>query len=213
MTRYAYTTREMFGRPFTYLWVEHAPTRDGAGQDEAGHDGPAVIASGWTGDHAQLFAELREDLQHDILQRDTLQHDTSGASTSGAGAAPGPDARELPWDVAEDALDAYLDGDVHALTDVPVVQRSGEFREHAWTMMRTVPANEPISYADFAALSGRPAAVRAAASACSHNTIPMFVPCHRVIRTDGGLGGYANDVPLKRELLDHESAHAAPERH
>ena len=63
----------------------------------------------------------------------------------------------------------------------------------------------PVTYTEFAALAGRPAAVRAAAQACARNAAALFVPCHRVLRTDGSLGGFRWGLPVKRWLLDHES--------
>ena len=98
----------------------------------------------------------------------------------------------------------YHEGELSAIDDVPVRQRSGEFLEHAWDVLRTVPAGRPVTYTEYAAKSGRPAAVRAAASACARNAAALFVPCHRVLRTDGTLGGFRWGVEVKRWLLDHE---------
>lgn len=105
------------------------------------------------------------------------------------------------------AARSYLDGDVHAIDDVVVRQRSGgEFLTHAWDVLRTVPAGAPVTYREFAALSGRPPAIRAAAQACARNAAALFVPCHRVLRTDGTLGGFRWGLPVKRWLLDHEAS-------
>ena len=70
--------------------------------------------------------------------------------------------------------------------------------------MREIKPGEPITYTAFAALAGRPAAVRAAAQACARNAPALFVPCHRVLRTDGGLGGYRWGLDVKKWLLGHE---------
>jgi methylated-DNA-[protein]-cysteine S-methyltransferase len=70
--------------------------------------------------------------------------------------------------------------------------------------MRDIKPGAPVTYTAFAELSGRPAAVRGAASACARNAAALFVPCHRVLRTDGSLGGYRWGLPVKRWLLDHE---------
>ena len=78
----------------------------------------------------------------------------------------------------------------------------------AWEVLRTVPAGAPVTYAEFAAKAGRPDAVRAAAGACARNAAALFVPCHRVIRTGGGLGGFRYGLEVKRWLLDHETAGA-----
>ena len=104
------------------------------------------------------------------------------------------------------AVRSYLDGDLTALDEVPVEQRSGGvFMQHAWAVMRHIKAGEPVTYTGFAAMAGRPTAIRAAAAACARNPAALFVPCHRVLRTDGSLGGYRWGLPVKRWLLDHET--------
>lgn len=99
---------------------------------------------------------------------------------------------------------AYLGGDLGAIDDVPVEQPGGEYFGHAWRVLREIKAGEPVTYAGFAALTGRPRAVRAAAAACARNAAALFVPCHRVLRTDGGLGGYRWGLQVKTWLLAHE---------
>jgi methylated-DNA-[protein]-cysteine S-methyltransferase len=69
-----------------------------------------------------------------------------------------------------------------------------------------VPAGAPVTYAELAAKAGRPAAVRAAAGACGSNAAALFVPCHRVLRTGGALGGFRWGLDVKRWLLDHEAS-------
>ncbi|HEY0697593.1 MAG TPA: methylated-DNA--[protein]-cysteine S-methyltransferase [Micromonospora sp.] len=103
------------------------------------------------------------------------------------------------------AVRRYLDGDLTAIDAVPVEQHTGgAFMAHAWETLRQVKPGEPVTYTGLAALAGRPAAVRAAAAACARNTSALFVPCHRVVRTDGGLGGYRWGLPVKKWLLGHE---------
>lgn len=104
------------------------------------------------------------------------------------------------------AVTEYHGGDLTAIDTVPVRQKSGEFLSHAWDVLREVPAGTPISYTAFAARAGRPAATRAAAGACARNAAALFVPCHRILRTDGTLGGFRWGLPAKRWLLDHEAA-------
>jgi methylated-DNA-[protein]-cysteine S-methyltransferase len=99
----------------------------------------------------------------------------------------------------------YLAGDLTALDELPATQAGGPFLQRAWSALRTVPPGRTISYADLAALAGSPKAVRAAGQACARNLIAPVIPCHRVVRTGGGLGGYAYGLPVKRWLLDHES--------
>lgn len=103
-----------------------------------------------------------------------------------------------------DALRAYFDGDVDALDGIEVDQAGGAFRSAAWKAMRAVPPGETITYAELAAQAGSPRASQAAGSACSQNRIALIVPCHRVVGTGGGLGGYYYGLDLKRRLLEHE---------
>ena len=102
------------------------------------------------------------------------------------------------------ALRAYFDGDLRALDTVAVRQDGGGFHRRVWQELRAVPAGSTISYTELAARSGGPRAVRAAASACARNAICLFVPCHRVVRSDGTLGGYYYGLDTKQRLLDHE---------
>jgi methylated-DNA-[protein]-cysteine S-methyltransferase len=110
------------------------------------------------------------------------------------------------------AVLSYLDGDVTALDDMPVEQRTNAaFLGQAWNALRRVKPGHPVTYTDFATLAGQPRAVRAAANACARNAVALFVPCHRVIRNDGGLGGYRWGLDVKTWLLGHER-HAAESR-
>ncbi len=102
------------------------------------------------------------------------------------------------------AVRRYLDGELCALDEVPVDQPGGAFRQAAWKAMRAVPVGETITYAELAARAGSPAAVRAAGSACARNLVAVVVPCHRVVRTGGGPGGYAYGLAVKDWLLRHE---------
>jgi methylated-DNA-[protein]-cysteine S-methyltransferase len=106
------------------------------------------------------------------------------------------------------AVAAYFDGDLTALDDLPVSQPGGDFHQAAWKVMREVPAGRTISYAELAARAGNPNAVRAAGSACARNLIAPIVPCHRILRTGGALGGYYYGLPAKRWLLAHEQGSA-----
>ncbi len=108
---------------------------------------------------------------------------------------------------ATKAVTAYFDGDLAALERIDVTQRSdGTFLPSAWETLRQVSAGTPISYTEYARRCGRPAAVRAAAQACARNAAALFVPCHRVLRTDGSLGGFRWGLDVKRALLAHEAA-------
>ena len=104
-----------------------------------------------------------------------------------------------------DKVRSYFDGDLTAIDDVPVETRTGgEFMAHAWQVMREIKPGAPVTYSDYARLAGRPAAIRAAAAACARNPVAFFVPCHRVLRLDGTLGGYRWGLPVKTWLLEHE---------
>jgi methylated-DNA-[protein]-cysteine S-methyltransferase len=103
------------------------------------------------------------------------------------------------------AVRSYLDGELTAIDEIPVEQYAGgEFMTHAWQTLRQVKPGEPVTYTGFAELAGRPRAVRAAAAACARNAAALFVPCHRVMRTDGGLGGFRWGLDVKKWLLGHE---------
>jgi methylated-DNA-[protein]-cysteine S-methyltransferase len=108
--------------------------------------------------------------------------------------------------VVVDAVARYAAGDLTALDAVPVQQPGGPFQQRAWQAMRAIPPGETLTYSELAAAAGSPAAVRAAGSACARNLIAPFVPCHRVLRTDGTLGGYYYGLPVKQALLGHERA-------
>jgi methylated-DNA-[protein]-cysteine S-methyltransferase len=101
---------------------------------------------------------------------------------------------------------AYYAGEVAAVGQVAVRQRSGPYRQHAWEVLRDVPAGDQVTYTEYAHRTGRPAAVRAAAGACARNAAALFVPCHRVLRSDGTLGGFRYGLPIKESLLARERA-------
>lgn len=101
---------------------------------------------------------------------------------------------------------AWVRGDVDAILEVDVRQPGGEFQQAAWNAMREVPGGTVVSYADLAQMAGRPRAIRAAGTACARNNVAPFVPCHRIVRTDGSLGAYGFGVGLKEHLLELEGA-------
>jgi methylated-DNA-[protein]-cysteine S-methyltransferase len=107
--------------------------------------------------------------------------------------------------LAGEAVLSYFDGDLTALDAVPVEQRiGGQFIAHAWQVMREIKPGAPVTYSHVAELAGRPDAIRAAAAACARNAAALFIPCHRVRRIGGALGGYRWGLPIKRQLLDYE---------
>lgn len=105
---------------------------------------------------------------------------------------------------AADAVAAYYAGDLGAVMAVPVAQQGTALQLSGWAALRSIAPGVPLSYTEFAALLGRPSAVRAAASICARNAPALFVPCHRVLRNDGALGGFAWGTEVKRSLLERE---------
>lgn len=80
------------------------------------------------------------------------------------------------------------------------------FQKKVWDALMRIPAGETRSYAEVAAQLGAPRGARAVASACAHNRVAVVVPCHRVVRGDGSLGGYRWGLPLKEKVLQRERA-------
>lgn len=88
--------------------------------------------------------------------------------------------------------------------EVPVDLIGTSFQQRVWEALMKIPPGETVSYAILARRLGAPRAARAVASACAHNRIAVVVPCHRVIRGDGSLGGYRWGLPRKQHLLERE---------
>jgi len=146
-------------------------------------DAGGVVAAGFTGDPEELRVRLHKDWLQLPLER---------AANGRLGEV-------------SDALDAYFAGDLKALDGLPVKQMSNERMLRAWAGLRTIPAGETMSYRDFgASVFGDPGYARVAGGACARNLVALIVPCHRVIRSDGDLGGYYYGLDRKRWLLDHE---------
>jgi AraC family transcriptional regulator of adaptative response/methylated-DNA-[protein]-cysteine methyltransferase len=87
---------------------------------------------------------------------------------------------------------------------IPLDVKGTAFQEACWKALREIPPGETRTYAEIAAAAGNPKAVRAAGSANARNNVAVLIPCHRVIRTGGDLGGYAYGLDIKRELLKRE---------
>lgn len=147
-------------------------------------DEDAVLASGWTADVAELIPLIHRTMRP-----------TADALT---GSTPALESALV-------AVERFYAGDSTAPDAVPVRQRSGEFLEATWRVMRGIRPGRPVTYAELAALAGRPAAARPAAAACAMNAAALFVPCHRVLRTGGGLGGFRYGLTIKQSLLDREA--------
>ena len=145
-------------------------------------DDGAVLASGWTGDLADLLPLIHRDLRE-------------------GSPAPRKDLGAVSRAVWE-----YHRGQLSAPAAITVRQHSdGAFLTAAWKALRDVPPGQPVSYTGLATITGNAAASRAAAQACARNAAALFVPCHRVVRADGSIGGFRWGPDIKRWLLNHES--------
>lgn len=101
------------------------------------------------------------------------------------------------------AFEAHIAGDAPR-PELPLDLRGTAFQIRVWRFLLQVPEGSLVSYTELAAGIGSPKAIRAAASACAANRVAVLVPCHRVLRGDGGLGGYRWGIDRKRVLIDQE---------
>lgn len=142
-------------------------------------DRQRVLASGWTADRAAIVARLSTATRPTRI----AEADTDAAA----------------------AVRAFYAGDVTAIDDVDVAQAGTQLQLAGWAALRRITPGEPLTYTSFAAQLGNPRAVRAAASICARNAPALFVPCHRVLRSDGTLGGFAWGLDVKSSLLAREA--------
>jgi len=98
----------------------------------------------------------------------------------------------------------YLDGRAPGL-DLPVDVQATAFQRRVWDALRRIPCGATRSYSQIARMLGRPKAARAVARACATNPVSLVIPCHRVVREDGGLGGYRWGIERKKALLAQET--------
>lgn len=157
--------------------IQTIDTPDGAFTMLVGGD-QRVLASGWTADRDEIVGRLA------VRTRPS-------------------DIREGEADAAA-AVRAYYDGDLAAIDSVAVHQFGTDLQQAGWEALRRITPGEPLTYTSFAAELGSPRAVRAAASICARNAPALFVPCHRVLRSDGTLGGFAWGLDVKESLLTRE---------
>jgi AraC family transcriptional regulator of adaptative response/methylated-DNA-[protein]-cysteine methyltransferase len=123
-----------------------------------------------------------------------------------------PHARLIGGDAAFEALVARVVGFVEAPglgLDLPIDVRGTAFQQRVWQALREIPVGATMSYTALAERIGSPRAVRAVAHACAANVLAVAIPCHRVVRSDGGLSGYRWGIQRKRELLRREGARPA----
>jgi methylated-DNA-[protein]-cysteine S-methyltransferase len=117
-----------------------------------------------------------------------------------------PRVLEAPGELDEvrRELDLYFEGKLDSF-DLPLDWRlSGGFRQRVLRAINRIPYGQTRSYTEMARKAGNERAVRAAGTACGSNPIPLVVPCHRVLRSGGALGGYGGGLPMKRALLELE---------
>ena len=100
-------------------------------------------------------------------------------------------------------IDAYLAGELRFFS-VPVAPSGTPFMQRVWSILCTIPYGTTLTYHDIAVAAGNPLAARAVGMANNRNPVPIFIPCHRVIGSDGSLTGYRGGLTLKKRLLELE---------
>jgi AraC family transcriptional regulator of adaptative response/methylated-DNA-[protein]-cysteine methyltransferase len=118
-----------------------------------------------------------------------------------------PKARLIGADAGFERTVAQVIGLVEAPRiglDLPLDVRGTAFQQRVWAALRAIPAGETVSYTELAQRIGSPAAVRAVAGACAANPVAVAIPCHRVVRNDGGLSGYRWGIERKAQLIARE---------
>ena len=151
--------------------------------------GSILVAATDKGVCAILFGDDPDGLVHDLQDRF-------------------PKAKLIGGDELFEQLVAKVVGFVETPTlgvDLPLDVRGTAFQRRVWQALRAIPMGSTASYTDIAKRIGSPRAVRAVAQACASNAIAVAIPCHRVVRSDGGLSGYRWGVKRKRMLLERES--------
>jgi AraC family transcriptional regulator of adaptative response/methylated-DNA-[protein]-cysteine methyltransferase len=144
------------------------------------------------------------DSQGELLEQLVAEYPNASVAPSPAGSGP----QFAAW---MRALNAHLEGKPPA-TALPLDVQGTAFQKRVWEFLRTLPYGSVTSYGDVARAIGAPGSVRAAASACARNRIGVLIPCHRVLRGSGELGGYRWGLPRKRRLLEVEARAARGQR-
>lgn len=117
-------------------------------------------------------------------------------------------AEAVPRHKYATSIAAYFAGDINALQAIPCEQQGSDFSQAVWKAMTSITPGKPYSYKELASHAGRPAAIRAAGTACGQNRLALIVPCHRIVRSDGSTGNYLYGAPIKSFLLQHEHTFA-----
>ncbi len=121
---------------------------------------------------------------------------------------PMPTPWPQPFEAWISKLEEHLEG--NRASDLPLDIQATAFQMKVWRYLQSIPSGEVRSYGEVAAAIGQPNAARAVATACAKNRVALVIPCHRVIRGSGELGGYRWGLARKRELLERETRKTAP---
>jgi AraC family transcriptional regulator of adaptative response/methylated-DNA-[protein]-cysteine methyltransferase len=119
-----------------------------------------------------------------------------------------PNAKIVRSENVRERLNSVLDYFDGQLLNLPVDVAGTDFQKRVWSALLKIPYGETRSYHQVAQMIGKPRAVRAVANACASNPVPLIIPCHRVVRKDGGLGGYGLGVDRKEFLISMEKANS-----
>ena len=151
--------------------------------------GRVLVARSARGVCAILIGENQEELRADLARR-----------------FPRAAIREDPGAVQEELRNValFVDGDEGSV-DLPLDLHGTEFQRKVWESLMAIPAGTTMTYSELAQQIGKPRAVRAVAGACAANPVALAIPCHRVVRSNGELAGYAWGVERKRALLEREA--------
>ncbi|SEJ06103.1 AraC family transcriptional regulator, regulatory protein of adaptative response / methylated-DNA-[protein]-cysteine methyltransferase [Pseudomonas linyingensis] len=150
--------------------------------------GALLVAHSGSGLCAILLGDRPEALRDELRQRFPQAELIDGAADAERLLAQVAGFVEAPW----------------IGLDLPLDLHGTAFQQRVWQALRAIPAGSTLSYAELAARIGAPKAVRAVAGACAANALAVAIPCHRVLRSDGGLSGYRWGVARKRALLERE---------
>ena len=137
----------------------------------------------------------------DVVERIDLPNRAAEAPHPAWGPSSGAPPAALAK--ARHQIDEYFAGERREF-DLPLAVTGTEFQRRVWSELRRIPFGETISYSELAARIGRPSASRAVGTANGRNPLPVVVPCHRVIGSDGRLTGFGGGLPTKQALLDLE---------
>lgn len=152
--------------------------------------GKLLVAAGPRGICAILMGDDPRELPHDLQERFPHAHLHAGDE------ACARHVRHVARFIADPAMGLDLVLDIHGTP----------FQRRVWEILRAIPMGDTASYTEVAQRMGQPTAVRAVARACAANPLAVAIPCHRVLRADGGLSGYRWGLARKQELLAREAA-------